>query len=243
MKGYLILASAIEKLKWECFSKHIDLREFREFSKATKTFQIALASKNSEKSKKSFHVSLNQCQLIKQEFEIFSKTFSESSEICRHLGGILTLIGLLKDLVATEREGNWEGHLYVIQRLLLVFLMSGSINDLRYRSWYPEKIRKLPHEHPDVYRHFQEKMFVVKTNAGYFKAVPADMKLEQSIQRSKKDPGATIGQTKHQAYVTEWELAYHEVLAISKSYGEISKSVLLNADGNPSHKELRNRNI
>ena len=181
--------------------------------------------------------------MIKQEFEIFSKTCSESSDICRHLCGILTLMGLLKDLVATEREGNWGGHLYVIQWLLLVFLMSGSINDLRYRSWYPEKIRKLPHEHPDVYRHFQEKKFVVKTNAGYFKAVPADMKLEQSIQRSKEDPGGIIGQTKHQTYVTEWELAYHEVLAISKSYGEISKSVLVNTDVNPSHKELRNRNI
>ena len=51
----------------------------------------------------------------------------------------------------------------------------------------------------------------MKTNAGYFKAVAADMKLEQSIKHSKKDPGGIIGQTKHQTYVTEWELAYHEV--------------------------------
>ena len=72
-------------------------------------------------------------------------------------------------------------------------------------------MRKLAHEHPEVYKHFQEGKFVVKTNAGYFKAVAADMKLEQSIQRSKKDPGGIIGQTNHQAYATEWELACHEV--------------------------------
>ena len=83
--------------------------------------------------------------------------------------------------------------------------MSGSINYLRYGSWYLEKMRKLPLEHPEVHKHFQEGKCVVKTNAGYFKAVAADMKLEQSIQEG------IIGQTKHQTYVTEWELAYHEV--------------------------------
>ena len=88
--------------------------------------------------------------------------------------------------------------------------MSGSINYLRYGSWYLEKMRKLPHEHPEVYKHFQEGKFVVKTNAGYFKAVAADMKLEQSIQRSTKGPGGIMRQTKHRTYATEWELAYHE---------------------------------
>ena len=117
--------------------------------------------------------------------------------------------------------------------------MSGSINYLRYGSWYLEKMKK----HPEVYKHFQKGISVVKTNAGYFKAVAADMKLEQSIHRSKNDPGEIIGQAKHQTYVTEWELAYHEVLAISKSYGEIWESVLANTDANLLYKELRNRNI
>ena len=111
MKGFVILVNAIEKLKWEAFSKHIDLHEFSEFSKALKAFQIALASINPEESKSSYNVCLDQCQVIKQEFETFSKTCSERSEICRHWDGILTLIGLLKDLIATDRKGNWEGYL------------------------------------------------------------------------------------------------------------------------------------
>ena len=121
LKGYLILANAIEKLKLEDFLKCIDPHEFSGFSKVFKSFQIALASKNPEESKSSYHVCLNQCQVIKEEFETFSKTCSERSEICRHWDGILTLIGLLKDLVAADSEGNWEVHLQVIQKLLPVF--------------------------------------------------------------------------------------------------------------------------
>ena len=84
LKGYLTLANAIEKLKWEAFSKHIDPHEFIEFSKALKSFPIALASKNPEENKSSYHVCLTQCHVIKQEFETFSKTCSERSKICRH---------------------------------------------------------------------------------------------------------------------------------------------------------------
>ena len=48
---------------------------------------------------------------------------------------------------------------------------------------------------------------------------------------------------KNQAYVTEWVLTYLEVLAISKIYSKISKSVLVNTGANPFHKKLKNRNI
>ena len=45
--------------------------------------------------------------------------------------------------------------------------------------------------------------FVVKTHTGTFNAVSPDMKLEQSIQRSKKGSGGIIGQTKQQSYITD----------------------------------------
>ena len=57
-------------------------------------------------------------QVRKQEFETFCKTCSERSEICRHWDGILTLIAWVKDLDAADREGNWEGHLQVIDKFL-----------------------------------------------------------------------------------------------------------------------------
>ena len=81
LKGYFILANVIvkmgKKLKWEAFLDHIDLHEFSEFAKPLKAFQIALASKNSEESKSSYHICLSQCKVINQKFETFSKTYSE----------------------------------------------------------------------------------------------------------------------------------------------------------------------
>ena len=145
---------------------------------------------------------------------------------CWHWDGILTLIGLLKVLVVGDREGNWESHLQVIEKLLSIFLISVSINYLRYWSWYLEEMRKLPHEHPEVYKYFQEEKFVVKTNAGYvtLKQWQLTWKLNRVFSAQKKGPGGIIGQTKHETYVTEWELAYHEVWlwakAMAKSWNQ-----------------------
>ena len=69
---------------------------------------------------------------------------------------MLKLTGLLNDVVAADREENWEGHLQVIQ-ILLPFFMPGSINYLRYGSRYLEKIRKLFHEVPEVQKHLQKR--------------------------------------------------------------------------------------
>ena len=51
------------------------------------------------------------------------------------------------------------------------------------------------------------------------------MKREQTIQRSKKSAGI-IGQTRQLSYVTEWELIYHEVLAVSNVYQNITSAGL-----------------
>ena len=128
---------------------------------------------------------------------------------------------LLKVLIASDRKGNWEGHLQAIQSLLPLFIESGSINYVRYASWYLEKMGKLPHEHPDIYKEFMKGKFVVKTSRGNFNAVAPDMKLEQTIQRSIKGTGGIFGQTKKYSFVTEWELVYHEVLSISNCLYDI----------------------
>ena len=59
----------------------------------------------------------------------------------------------------------------------------------------------------------------------------------------KKGAGGVVGQTKHEAFVTEWELCYHEVLAISKYHAEITGSVLASSDAEPLHQELRKTSI
>ena len=48
---------------------------------------------------------------------------------------------LLNNLIASDRDGDWEGHLQEVQDLLPIFRECDSINYLRYASWYVEKMR------------------------------------------------------------------------------------------------------
>ena len=76
------------------------------------------------------------------------------------------------------------------------FCQPGSVDCERYCSLYLEMMRHLLEEHPSIYKEFMEGKFVVKASAGFFNPVTPVMKLEPSIQRSKKDAGGVIGQTK-----------------------------------------------
>ena len=83
------------------------------------------------------------------------------------------------------------------------FQQCDSINYLRYASLYLEKMGQLSDQFPKIYDHFKNGEFVVKGKPGTFNAVTPDMKLEQTIQRSKKSQSVIIGQTRQNNYVTE----------------------------------------
>ena len=52
-----------------------------------------------------------------------------------------------------------------------------------------------------------------------------------------------VSLVKWNAFVTEWELAYHEVIDISKSYSNITRSILAERDAATLNKELRSKNM
>ena len=113
-KGYLILANATEKC--DAFMNITDKNQFDGFS-ATKSLQIAFASKHFEDSKLSYETCSSRCELIKQEFGKFSNIWCG-----------LKVISLLKGCVAAVSEGKGGmDHFYTMQILLPVFCTSGSI--------------------------------------------------------------------------------------------------------------------
>ena len=91
-------------------------------------------------------------------------------------------------------------------------------------------MRKLPETHPQVYEQFLRGNFVVKTNPGTFNAVSPDMKLEQTIQRSQKSSKGVFSQTRQANYVSEWEVVYHEILAISNTLRYLIRSSIGNRE-------------
>ena len=67
-----------------------------------------------------------------------------------------------------------------------------------------------------------EGKFAVQRTKGHFKAVGADMALEQTINKSQKGTSGIIGNSRKKQFVAMWELIYHEMLAISSLHREIS---------------------
>ena len=127
----------------------------------------------------------------------------------------------LHNLISVDREGDWEGHLQAIQDLLPVFCQADCISYLRYATWYLEKLRRLDQKHPDIHTGFLAGWFVVQTSVGTPKALSPDMELEQTVNPSQKGSDGIVGQTKA---VSEWELVYHEILAIINLYSDLTKS-------------------
>lgn len=68
--------------------------------------------------------------------------------MCHFWDGIVKLSKLLKNLIASNRYGDWEGHPQAVQDLLPIFHEFDRINCLHYTSWYLEKMGRLPVEYP-----------------------------------------------------------------------------------------------
>ena len=111
--------------------------------------------------------------MIKQEFGKFPNIRLERSKVYKHLRGVLKLISLLKEITAVM-EVNGKAYFHTILRLIPIFCISSIIKYLRYVSWCFEKMRKLPEEYPQIYKHSREEKFLVKTNIGYFKSGEPD---------------------------------------------------------------------
>ena len=162
-----------------------------------------MLSKSEADCKRYFEKCKNDIEILQQDFVFFSEKCSEKSEVCRYWDGLINLSTLLKSLIACDRNGDCKRHLQTVQKILPVFRESDSINYLRYASFYVEKMRKMPIEYPDIYKVFMKGKSVAKAQIGNFNGVSPDMKLEQTIQRSKKSAAGIIGQTRQLSYVTE----------------------------------------
>ena len=66
--------------------------------------------------------------------------------------------------------------------------------------------------------------FAVKNKKGKFNSVSPDMKLEQTIQRTSKDPGGIIGEQQKETYVAELNLVCHETHLIHNLFHNLTRS-------------------
>ena len=155
-------------------------------------------------------------------FEQFIDRASSTNETFRYWATFIHLFQQVENLVRADRDGDWTLYLQSVQALLPIFAAFDSTNYLRWCSLYLKDMHQLPETAPDVHQSFMAGKFVVKRTQGKFNAVGADMALEQTINRSQKSASGIIGNTRKKKFVAMWELVYHEMLAVSNLFRELS---------------------
>ena len=145
------------------------------------------------------------------------------------------------DLLRADREGLWQLHLDAMQRALYEFAAWDSTNYLLWGTMYVEDARSLSETAPFVYRSFMEgQSFSIKDKPGRFSTVGSDQKLEQTINLSSKCSDGVIGHAKQKQYVAQWDLIYHEMMAVKNLHceyagvGESTSSALLHHESSQS---------
>ena len=101
--------------------------------------------------------------------------------MCKYWETFLSITRIIKNIIAADRDRNWELHVQSVEEFIPIFRAFDSINYLRYASWYLERIKRLELDSPFLYRKFLQGHFVVKDKPGRSNLVAPDVKLEQTI--------------------------------------------------------------
>lgn len=235
MKGMYLLAEAMERLQFIEFFKQNPSQSYKEEIIMLQKLKDSVSTKNQPQSKECLKNFMMSSDKLHTDFEQFKKEKEKQSETFTYWNNFIQMVYMLKDLVRADREGNWELHLHTVQSILPLFAVCDRTNYLRWGAVYLEDMRKLPENAPEVHQAFVAGKFVVKRTRGQFKAVGADMCLEQTINRSQKSSSGIIGSSRKKHFVTQWEMIYHEMLAVSNLHRNVSGSRPFNFELIVSH--------
>ena len=246
LKGLSIVEDALKRLKSEAFWLEQDPQSFNEEITNLCQLKIHLTELDSKSAKERLTDIKNTSGLSRllDAFDTFSQKCKEKSEICLYFENYILIVETIKNLVRADREGNFLLHMKTVGELCAIFTGGDGIHYMRCISFYHELLKNLKDKHPELYGNFMQGDFVIKTKKGSFNGVAADMKLEQTIQRSSKSSHGIIGQTRSLGYVTQWQLLYHELLGISNVFRDITNPYHSDSDSETRvHHELAKSKI
>ncbi len=228
--GMLIVEDLIRSLQWMIFWQHKE-KEAYPVLDDVKALATTLAANN--RCPEQFSSLIEKVEILKRDFQEFEKECEAKSEVCRFFGVWLHMVSVIKNAIVSDREGNWNLLAATVEDSMPIFMEFDGVNYLRYGSLYWEQIKT--YTHPELYRRFAMGQWVVQDRPGFFCAVGADMKVEQTIQRVSKGPGGhyVVGATQNVAAVAEFELLFHEIGLIANLFDVLTSNTSMN------HKECR----
>ena len=133
-----------------------------------------------------FEALIGQVKKLHHDFQEFEKECESKSEVCTFFGVWLQLVAIIKNAVASERDGNWNMHAATLK------ILCQSLKNLTALTTYVMVrgiLNKSRFTHPELYRRFSMGLWVVQHRPGWLCAVGGDMKVEQTIQRVSKGHG------------------------------------------------------
>ena len=199
LKVILILSNAITRLKWQAFLKTKDVVQVNEYAVLLSDLQQALSAKDPDRSKRAYRDCMTSILMLKKDFDEFSKTCAEKSEMCRYWDGLIKLSKTLTSLIAANRDGNWAFSIFFpfgSFSLYFVFLEASTTSGTD-----PGTLRKCENFQRSILRftkNYLDGKFVVKTKQliAYFQSglqeymsfrnarfVTKEMKLSDTIKR------------------------------------------------------------
>ena len=101
----------------------------------------------------------------------------------------MTMIDLLRKFLKAERTGNWQLHLQSVKEMLPYFAAAGHNLYVRSAYMYLQMMGKLEHEHPDIYRLFNDGYHVIRRSDRYWAGLSSDLIIEQVLMKSIKSTG------------------------------------------------------
>jgi hypothetical protein len=224
LEGMQFLAEAIKQLLYkEFFAEGVD--QYTAELTILTNLKSSVAKKNISENQKYMAEFVTASAKLAEDLQNFMKTRSALNENFHFWSQFLQMMDVVHDLLRADREGIWELHLDAIQHALYLFAAFHSTNYLRWCSVYLEDMRCLNQTAPSVYENFSKGNFSIKDKQGRFTAVGGDQKLEQSINLSSKCSDGVIGHAKQKQYVAQWDLIYHEMMAVKDLHCEYAGMV------------------
>ena len=128
LKGLLIVANAVKKLKWSAFTQTIQSGSITAFESNMRGLHAAYLIRDWNTCKESYKICLEPSMEVNMFYEQFTNRSAAASEMVRFLETLLNLVNILKVLISVDWEGNWKSHLQAIQDMIPIFRQTVNVN-------------------------------------------------------------------------------------------------------------------
>lgn len=236
LQGMQLLAESFQRILYKEFFTDKGVEPYIMELGILSKLKCAVANKYIKDSQKYMAEFESASEKLLKDVDNFIQTRSAANENFKFWAQFLRMMAIVNDLLRADRAGIWDLHLDAVQRALYLFAAFDSTNYLRWCSVYLEDMRRLPETAPSVHKQFSSGNFSIKDKPGKFIAVGGDQKLEQSINLSSKCSDGVIGHAKQKQYVAQWDLIYHEMMAVKNLHRHYA-SVLDNTHESYQHHE------